>query len=75
MLKSKNMLEKLWAEAVQGVVYVQNKCPHAKLEEKTPQEAWRRRKQSVKHLKVFGSMAYGHIPAQQRTKLEDRSKK
>ena len=29
----------------------------------------------MSHLKVFGSIAYGHVPAQQRTKLEDRSKK
>jgi len=33
------------------------------------------RKLSVSHLKVFGSIAYGYVPAQQRTKLEDRSKK
>jgi len=60
---------------VQCAIYVQNRCPHAKLNEKTPQEVWSGRKPSVSHLKVFDSIAYGHVPTQQRTKLEDQSKK
>ncbi|GJR15369.1 retrovirus-related pol polyprotein from transposon TNT 1-94, partial [Tanacetum coccineum] len=51
------------------------RCPHAKLENKTPQEAWSGRKPIVAHFKVFGSVAYGHIPDQRRTKLDDKSKK
>nr|KYP35823.1 Retrovirus-related Pol polyprotein from transposon TNT 1-94 [Cajanus cajan] len=75
MLKGKNMPKKFWAEAVQCAVYVQNRCPHAKLGEKTPQEIWSGMKPSVSHLRVFGSLAYGQVPRQHRTKLEDRSKK
>lgn len=75
MLKSKKLPKELWAEAVQCAVYVQNRCPHAKLEELTPQEAWSGRKPTVSHFKVFGSVAYAHVPDQQRTKLEDKSKK
>lgn len=40
MLKSKNMSKEFWAEAVQCAVYVQNRCPHSKLGDITPQEAW-----------------------------------
>jgi len=54
---------------------MQNRCPHAKLNEKTLQEIWSGRKLSVSHLKVFNNIAYGHVPTHQRTKLEDRSKK
>jgi len=75
MLKSKNVPKELLAEAMQCVIHVQNRCPHAMLNEKTPQEVWSGRKSSVSHLKVFGSIVYGHVPAQQRTKLEDQSKK
>ncbi|WVY91926.1 hypothetical protein V8G54_037440 [Vigna mungo] len=75
MLKGKNMPKKFWAEAVQCAVYVQNRCPHAKLGEKTPQEIWSGVKPNVSHLKVFDSVAYGQVPSQHRTKLEDRSKK
>jgi len=39
MLKGKNMSKEFWAEAVQCVVYVQNRCPHAKLNGQTPHEA------------------------------------
>ena len=75
MLKSKNMPKEFWAEAVQCAVYVQNRCPHAKLAEQTPQESWSGIKPTVSHLKVFGSMAYAHVPDQRRTKLDDKSKK
>ncbi|KAK2968055.1 hypothetical protein RJ640_025499 [Escallonia rubra] len=41
----------------------------------TPQEAWSGFKPSVSHLKVFGSIAYVHVPDQQRKKLDDKSEK
>ncbi|KAK2991758.1 hypothetical protein RJ640_015492 [Escallonia rubra] len=41
----------------------------------TPQEAWSGYKPSVSHLKVFGSIAYVHVPDQQRKKLDDKSEK
>nr|KYP43697.1 Retrovirus-related Pol polyprotein from transposon TNT 1-94 [Cajanus cajan] len=75
MLKGKNMPEKFWAEAVQCAIYIQNRCPHSKLDDVTPQEAWSGQKPSIRHFKIFGSLAYGHVPAQLRTKLDDRSKK
>jgi transposase InsO family protein len=39
ILKIKDMPKDFWAEAVQCAVYVQNRCPHAKLADQTPQEA------------------------------------
>ncbi|KAJ3686893.1 hypothetical protein LUZ61_016057 [Rhynchospora tenuis] len=75
MLKTKNMPKEFWAEAVRCAVYVQNRCPHAKLMNQTPQEAWSGIKPTVSHLKVFGSVAYAHVPDQRRTKLDDKSKK
>ena len=41
----------------------------------TPQEAWTGYKPNVAHLKVFVSVAYGHVPEQKRKKLDDRSAK
>jgi len=38
-------------------------------------KAWIGKKPCVSHLKVFGSVAYAHVPAQQRSKLEVKSKK
>ena len=37
MLKGKRMSKEFWAEAVQCAIYVQNRCPHAKLDDQTPQ--------------------------------------
>jgi hypothetical protein len=44
-------------------------------EEKTPYELWIGQKPNLKHLRVFGSTAFVHIPKQMTTKLEPRSKK
>jgi hypothetical protein len=46
-----------------------------KLDDQTPQEAWSGQKLIVSHLKVFGSVAYAHVPDQRRTKLEDKNKR
>ncbi|KAL0457721.1 UNVERIFIED_CONTAM: Retrovirus-related Pol polyprotein from transposon TNT 1-94 [Sesamum latifolium] len=75
MLKSKSMPKEFWAEAVACAVYLSNRSPTKSLEKITPQEAWSGWKPSVKHLKVFGSICYVHVQEQQRTKLDDRSKK
>ncbi|KAG6392995.1 hypothetical protein SASPL_147225 [Salvia splendens] len=61
-------------KAVRCVVYVQNRCPHAKLIDQTPQEAWSGIKPTMSHLKIFGSVAYVHVPNQRRTKLDDKSR-
>jgi GAG-pre-integrase domain/Integrase core domain len=75
MLKSKKTPKEFWAKVVQCVIYVQNRCPHVKLDDQTPQEAWSGQKPTVSHLKVFGSVAYTHVLDQWRTKLEDKSKR
>ncbi|KAJ4812770.1 polyprotein [Rhynchospora pubera] len=75
MLKRKSMPKEFWAEAVACAVYLSNRSPTKSLKKITPQEAWSGWKPSVKHLRVFGSIAYVHIPQQERKKLDDRSKK
>lgn len=75
MLKNKKMPKEFWAEAVDCAVYLSNRCPSKSLDNKTPQEAWNGKKPTVSHLRVFGSIAYVHVPCQRRSKLDDRSKK
>jgi hypothetical protein len=57
------------------VVYIQNRCPHAILENKTPQELWSRHKLNVAHLRIFGSVAYEKVLDSKRIKLDNKSKK
>ncbi|RDX95429.1 hypothetical protein CR513_22046, partial [Mucuna pruriens] len=41
----------------------------------TPQEAWSGVKPKVDHLRVFGCIAYAHVPNQGRSKIDDKSVK
>lgn len=75
MLKAKNMPKEFWAEAVCCAVYLSNRSPTVSVRDQTPQEAWNGKKPSVKHLRVFGSIAYAQVPQQERSKLDDRSAK
>src|ERR1051325_6502814 len=74
MLKEKKLPHMLWGEVVATSTYVLNKCPTKKLKEIVPLEKWTGDKQSVGHLRVFGSVCYKHVPEARRQKLEDRSK-
>jgi hypothetical protein len=75
MLKTRRMPKEFWAEAVDYTVYLSNHCPTKSLWNKTLQEEWSGRKPSVSHLQVFGSINYTHIPDEERSKLDDKSKR
>jgi transposase InsO family protein len=72
MLKEKQLPKEFWGEAVTTACYVLNKCPTKRLN-KVPEAVWNDSTPSVKHLRVFGSLCYRHIPDQRRKKLDDKS--
>ncbi|KAK2359039.1 hypothetical protein QL285_096166 [Trifolium repens] len=72
MLKSKHLPKELWGEAVATATYILNRCPTKKLNDVTPEECWSGNKPNISHLKVFGSLAYRHVPDQLRRKLDDK---
>jgi hypothetical protein len=41
----------------------------------TPEEAWSGRKPVVDHFKIFGCIAYAHIPDAKKKKLDDKGEK
>lgn len=57
------------------LVYLVNRLPTKALDGIVPIEAWSGHKPSVSHLRVFGCLAYAHIPKTKRKKLDDRSRK
>jgi hypothetical protein len=75
MLIEKEMPMRFWAEAVSTTVYLQNRCYTTSVMEKTPFEAFTRRKPGVKHLKVFGCLCYTHIPSSLRQKWDSKAGK
>ncbi|MCO5556318.1 hypothetical protein L7F22_009865 [Adiantum nelumboides] len=75
MLKDKSLPHKLWMEAVACATHVLNRCPTRALKTITPYESWYDRKPSISYLRVFGCLAYAHIPQQLRGKLDDKAVK
>ena len=74
MLKEKKLPHMLWGEVVATSAYILNRCPTKKLKEIVPLEKWSGDKQSVGHLRVFGSVCYKHVPEARRQKMDDISK-
>ncbi|KAH9672319.1 hypothetical protein KPL70_017676 [Citrus sinensis] len=75
MLKSKRLPKEFWVETIACAVYLSNRSPTRSVWGKTPQEAWSGKKPDITHLRVFGSIAYIHVPDESRAKLDDKSEK
>jgi len=72
MLKIKKMPNTFWGEVVRTTTYILNRCPTKKLYQ-ILEEIWLGSKQSARHLRVFGSLCYKHIPDAKKRKLGDKS--
>ena len=75
MMSQSKMPMEFWAEAVNTAVYLRNRSPTTTLNGITPFEALFNRKPDVSHLRVFGCLAFAHIPKEQRKKFEEKSRK
>ncbi|WJZ86304.1 hypothetical protein VitviT2T_005772 [Vitis vinifera] len=75
MLFEKKLPKLLWAEAVNTSVYLLNRLPTKSVQSKTPIEAWSGVKPSVKHMKVFGSFCYLHVPSVKKGELDEKAEK
>jgi len=64
-----------WADAVDTDVYLINRWPSSSLDGGIPKEAWIGKKVNYSFLKTFGCEAFVHINKENRTKLEEKSKK
>ena len=68
MLSHAGLPDSYWAEAVATAAYVRNHCS-----DKTPYKQLYGGKPNISHFKVFGCMAYAHIPDAPRQKLDKKS--
>ncbi|KAI5327439.1 hypothetical protein L3X38_026835 [Prunus dulcis] len=75
MMTEKKLPVKFWAETVGTAMYLQNRCYTTSVTDKTPFEASTGRKPGVKHLRVFGSICYSHIPSNLRQMFDDKASK
>ena len=73
MLFNAKLPKQYWAEAVSTAAYIKNRLPTRVLKDEiTPYQKWYGRKPNINHLRVFGSMAYAHIPQKLRQKLDSK---
>ncbi|TXG46384.1 hypothetical protein EZV62_028112 [Acer yangbiense] len=64
-----------WPEAVNWSIHVLNRSLTFSVQNMTHDEAWSGRKPAVDHFKIFGCVAYAHIPDEKRKKLDDKGEK
>ncbi len=68
MLLEAGLPSLFWGEAVLTACYLRNRTPIGP-EGKTPEEAFSGKKPGIGHLRVFGCLAYAHVPFETRDKM------
>ncbi|KAL6326996.1 hypothetical protein AAG906_012680 [Vitis piasezkii] len=66
----KDLEKKFWAEAMNMACYLINRSPRATLDGKVAKEVWTGNPVDYSGLRVFGCLAYVHIPNEERSKLD-----
>jgi hypothetical protein len=75
MLHAKNLSLNLWTKAVQTAAYLLNRIGSRTRGNKTRYELWMRRVPKVEHLRIFGCVAYTHVPKVNWRKLDSKGEK
>ncbi|MCO5610634.1 hypothetical protein L7F22_064873 [Adiantum nelumboides] len=75
MMSEKNMPPGYWVETASIAIYTMSWTPIAALHDMTPEEKFTGKNPDVSHFKVFGCIAYVHVPHELRTKLDSKVKK
>jgi hypothetical protein len=75
MLKEKQLSNDFWGEAISCSIYVLNRSPTKSVKKKFPQEAWTCMSCSEVQFRVFGCVAYAHVPKELRRKIDEKSEK
>jgi hypothetical protein len=75
MIQSKGLSLKYWVEDINCENYIVNHTPTKDLKNITLEESWTKIKPDVSHFRVFGSIAWAHIPDEKRKALKPKSEK
>ncbi len=75
MLNEKKLPNYFWAEVVTSVVYIMNRTPTVAIHGMTPEQKFTSKKPDVSHFRVFGCIAYVHVPNEKRSKLDPKADK
>ena len=66
LLTKSGVSKEFWPEAVNWSVHILNRSPTFVVKNMTLEEAWSGRKPTVDHFRIFGCIAYAHIPDKKR---------
>ena len=74
-MNEKNLPKWYWVKAANTAVYLMNRCTTSGVHDVTPHEKFFGKKPDLSHVRIFGSIAYVHIPDATRQKLDPKSEK
>ena len=75
MLADSELPKRFWAEALSTATYLCNRSPINAVQDKTPYEAWTGNKPDVSHLRIFVCDVYSHVPKDERSKLDSKTRR
>ena len=74
MLSQSKLPKSFWREAVQTVCYLINRSPSSALDGEVPEKVWTGKNVRYDYLRIFGCRAFVHVPKDERTKLDDKTR-
>ena len=75
MLRTASLPNSFWVEAAKTVCYIVNRSPSTAIGLKTAMEMWTEKPADYYYLHAFGCLVYVMYNAQERTKLDAKSRK
>jgi hypothetical protein len=75
MLNEKNLPNYFWVESIVTTFYIMNRTPITIVHGMTPKEKFTSKKSNVSHLRMFGYIAYMHVPNEKKSKLDPKVQK
>ena len=73
ILEDAGLGKEFWGYAVLTAAYVHNRLPSRSHQDISPLEHWTGKQPNIGHLRVFGSMAWVHVPDEKCQKLDPKS--
>lgn len=70
MIANSELPKCFWAEAIHTACKLKNVGPTSSLKSQTPEELWTGKNPNLRFQRVFGCLAYGHVPKELRKKLD-----
>ncbi|GKV19319.1 hypothetical protein SLEP1_g29599 [Rubroshorea leprosula] len=70
LMSKSNLPKEFWPKAVNWSVHILHRSPTSPLPNMTPKKAWSGHKPAVNNFRIFGCIAYAHVPNQKRANLK-----